>query len=379
MVGSTGTVVTVYRSLADMPPGTLALFRDSAGTEAPGGLTWYRLLAQDAMSLGQQTFFYVVSGGPEDKPLAVLPMRMTAPSRWSFRPRGPQTLATMWTSHCHPVIADSVEDPAPLLRALIAAIVAEPACDGIKLDPLAREEPIFDLLRDACRQAGLVVQAFFSFSNWYLEVGGRSADAFFADLPPRLSHTIAQKTRRLTATGRSRIQVFTGSEDIETAVADCERVYRTGWQSAERYQGFLPGLMRACANQGWLRLGLLYVDEEPGAVQFWIVLGRSALVFSQAYDERFAKLSLGTVLMAHMMRRAIDVDRVEVVDCLQGDDAYKREWMSHRRERWGLLAMNPRTPRGILGILRHVTGRFVKRALLTPLRLLKRLVRRGRR
>ncbi len=81
MVGSTGPVVTVYRSLADMPPAAVALFRDSVGTEAPGGLTWYRLLAQDAMSLGQQTFFYVASaGGPEGAPLAVLPMRMTAPS-----------------------------------------------------------------------------------------------------------------------------------------------------------------------------------------------------------------------------------------------------------------------------------------------------------
>ena len=123
MVGSTGTVVTVFRSLADMPPAALALFRDSVGTEAPGGLTWHRLLAQDAMSLGQQTFFYVISaGGPDGKPLAVLPMRMTAPSRRSFRPRGPQTLATMWTTHCHPLLADSVEDPAPLLRDLIAAM-----------------------------------------------------------------------------------------------------------------------------------------------------------------------------------------------------------------------------------------------------------------
>jgi hypothetical protein len=37
MVGSTGTVVTVYRSLADMPPAALALFRDSVGTERPAG------------------------------------------------------------------------------------------------------------------------------------------------------------------------------------------------------------------------------------------------------------------------------------------------------------------------------------------------------
>ena len=73
------------------------------------------------------------------------------------------------------------------------------------------------------------------------------------------------------------------------------------------------------------------------------------------------------------MEHVLDVDKVREVDYLTGDDKYKQDWMSHRRERWGILAMNPRTVRGALAILRHIGGRAVKRAVQSaikrPLRL----------
>jgi len=56
---------------------------------------------------------------------------------------------------------------------------------------------------------------------------------------------------------------------------------------------------------------------------------------------------------------------VTEVDYLSGDDGYKKDWMSQRRERWGILALNPRTPRGVLAIARHVGGRAVKRVALS--------------
>jgi CelD/BcsL family acetyltransferase involved in cellulose biosynthesis len=49
-----------------------------------------------------------------------------------------------------------------------------------------------------------------------------------------------------------------------------------------------------------------------------------------AYDEQYAKLSIGTVLTT-LMPYVIDVDRVRIVDYLSGDDEYKRTWLSHRR------------------------------------------------
>ena len=98
--------------------------------------------------------------------------------------------------------------------------------------------------------------------------------------------------------------------------------------------------------------------------RLWIVHGGVASIYKLAYDERFAGLSVGTVLTARLMEHVIDGDGVRVVDYLTGDDAYKSSWMSHCRERRGLMAFNRRTPRGLLAAARHIGGRAAKRAAL---------------
>ena len=137
----------------------------------------------------------------------------------------------------------------------------------------------------------------------------------------------------------------------------------------EPYPDFMSGLIRTSAENGWLRLGIAYVDGQPAAAQLWLVVEGQASIYKMAYDERYAKLSVGTVLSSVLMEHVIDTDKVEVVDYLTGDDSYKRDWMSHRRERWGLVAYNPRTPRGLLAAARNRAGKAAKR--------LVSLVRRG--
>jgi CelD/BcsL family acetyltransferase involved in cellulose biosynthesis len=51
------------------------------------------------------------------------------------------------------------------------------------------------------------------------------------------------------------------------------------------------------------------------------------------------------------------------VDYLTGDDGYKKDWMSDRRERFGVSALNRRTVKGLALIARHFAARLVKRAL----------------
>src|SRR5437879_2639242 len=230
----------------------------------------------------------------------------------------------------------------------------------------------FSELVEAFKAAGFVVQTYFSFGNWYLPVNGRSFAQYSESLPSVLKNTLNRKRKKLEKTGRAKIEIVTGGPSLDAAIDAYMKVYLSSWKQPEPHPEFVPGLIRTCSAMGALRLGIVYVDGGPAAAQLWIVHHGNALIYKLAYDERFGELSVGTTLSATLFQHALDVDKVTEVDYLSGDDAYKKDWMSHRRERWGILALNPRTPRGVLAIARHVGGRAVKRAALSMARSLQR-------
>ena len=237
----------------------------------------------------------------------------------------------------------------------LAAILAADVAGYSKLAG-ADEERTLARLR-ALRSEGFLVDRFFSFGNWYVNVGSRT----FAQYVEGRPRTGARQRKKLLSSPRFRYWLVTQPQEVERAMADYERVYRSSWKTGEPYPAFMPGLARRCAERGWLRLGIAYLDGEPAAAQLWIVADATASIFKVAYDQRFAKESVGTLLTSLIMEHVIDRDKVAVVDYLTGDDGYKKDWMSQRRERWGIVAFNPRTVRGLLLAARHFGGRAVRR------------------
>jgi hypothetical protein len=293
--------------------------------------------------------------------LAILPLRLARrSSRWTGS-RQVLSLSNYYTSLYAPGVADLGHDPGASVGALIREVCrTSPICDTIQLSPLPEEDPVFSHLCEALRKEGMVVKTYFSFGNWYLPVDGRTFEQYLGSIPSILRNTLNRKSRRLAASGRATLRIVTGGDEVESGIADYERVYAASWKVPEPHPRFMAGLIRTCADLGWLRLGLLHVDGEPAAAQVWIVNGGTASIYKLAYQDRFADLSVGSLLTAHLMRHAIDVDKVATVDYLTGDDAYKKDWMSHRRERWGILALNPRTVKGLKGIARHAGGRVIR-------------------
>ena len=76
-----------------------------------------------------------------------------------------------------------------------------------------------------------------------------------------------------------------------------------------------------------------------------------------AHDEAFKAHSPGTVLTALMLRHLLDQEHVAAIDFGRGDDAYKQGWATQRRQRIGLLLVNPWRPAGAATLLRHIAGR----------------------
>ena len=112
-----------------------------------------------------------------------------------------------------------------------------------------------------------------------------------------------------------------------------------------------------------MRLGLLTLEETPLAAQFWVVQDGCATVLKLAHDEASRALSPGTVLTALMIRHMLENEDVSSLDFGRGDDDYKKDWTSQRRQRIGFLLADPRSLRGGAAILRHVAGMARRRYL----------------
>ncbi len=225
----------------------------------------------------------------------------------------------------------------------------------IDLQPLDAEGEFLFSIERALRDEGYATHRYFCFGNWYLKLDGRSFSAYYdATVPSRVRNTIRRARKKFDEAGGWDMRIETrDSPQLEQAIAEFDTVYRKSWKVPEPFPEFMPNLIRTAAAQGWLRLGVLRLAGQPIAAQLWLVHEGRALIYKLAYDEAFKRQSAGSVLTHELMRHTIDVDGVAEVDYLTGDDAYKADWMSDRRERVGLLAFNLRRPQGLLSAARH--------------------------
>ena len=228
------------------------------------------------------------------------------------------------------------------------------------LTPLSLEDPFFEAARDSLRAAGCLVQPYFRFGNWYLQVRGRTFAQYLEGMPGRMRSTLTRKSKKLRARPDVTIEVIQEPARVAEAVDAYEAIYTKSWKQDEPHKDFIREIALRFAEQGWLRLGLVRLAGQPAAAQIWFVRQGTASIFKLAYDPAFTEHSVGSVLTMKLMEHALDVDRVTVVDYLCGDDDYKRDWMSDRRERWGMRA-SPWLSLVGMSEATHIVGSRLKR------------------
>lgn len=237
----------------------------------------------------------------------------------------------------------------------------KPRSPQIALSPMDTAAPFYKGLVEELLAARYVVDDFFCFGNWYLQVANRSFEEYAQTLPAALRNSIGRGQKRLTRQGEWDIHIQRqAGEDLQAALEAFVQVYQRSWKQPEPHPHFIPQLVRMAAGFGWLRLGILTLQGQAIAAQLWLVKDGKASIFKLAYAEGFERFSAGSVLTHALMHHVIDTDRVREVDYLTGDDAYKRDWMSHRRERRGIIAFDLRTVAGLWEALRHFAGKRLK-------------------
>ena len=273
----------------------------------------------------------------ENKVMAILPLIKSAGKTW-------YSLKHRYTPLYSLLLADNDlnQHQQRVLACLVQGLSQLPI-SGLLLEPVADNDRNLDGLQHVMEAAGFSCDRVFRFYNWILRVQGQSFEDYMAARPAKLRNTIARKTRKLEREHGYEIRLFTGDE-VPQKMSDYYTVYNASWKAYEQYAGFVDDMVARFSKVGWSRLAILYIKGKPVAAQLWFVHHGKASIFRLSYDEEWKKYSPGSILTRFLMEYVIDTDKVEEIDFLFGNDAYKQEWMSDRRERFALSCVKSAKP-----------------------------------
>lgn len=343
--------LTIYNNFSDLPDSLSQLFTTAEEKSIFFSQHWFELLANTCLANHERVRVYAVFDDNE-KPLACLPC---------YHVEGQKHLHALENFYSSLFALIGQNDAA---MQHIAEYLGEEKWHSITLKPMPQDET-FSRFQQELHKVGFKTQGFFCFGNWYLRMQGRNFDDYYNALSSKLKNTIKRRHKKLDKETQNRIELIRGDSDLDKYIEDFISIYNRSWKEPEPFVDFIPNFIRLCQRQGWLRMGFVYVDDKPAAAQLWTVHAGIAYIYKLAYDEAFSRYSTGSILTKHLMQWVIDEDKVEEVDYLTGDDNYKKDWMSHRRERWGIAAYNIRTIKGLYLAAVNIGGQKLKRLFVS--------------
>lgn len=352
------STVTAHPSIAAAHAALGASLDDEAVDDVHFTWAWFEALQHGGLDPGTRVIVLAAQDTQAGSALC-LPLLVAERDAAAVLGGAVTSLNNFYTSLFGPIAADA-DCTVHRLRSLIQELRRLPVPNQVlRLQPLDQDSAFYRNMIEALRLEGYTVDSFFCFGNWHLKVAGRSFDDYFVSVPSQIRKNVIRSRKKLEEHGAWELRIVTEPGDaLEESIRDYETVYAASWKVPEPFTGFVPGLIRAAASRGWLRLGIVRLDGEAIASQIWLVRHRRALIYKMAYAEAHKRWSSGSVLSAALMRHVIDVDGVTEVDYLTGDDKYKADWMSHRRERRGLVAFRLVSPQGLLSAARHFLARW---------------------
>ena len=269
------------------------------------------------------------------------------------------SMSNFYTAYCDPIIDPSL-DYAEIIKEMLRPLVSGRYCQ-LDFGPILRDGQ-FRALIGALEELGCYTEPYFKFANWVYACGEMSFVEYFQQRPGKLKSTIKRKTKKIEKDPTFELKLLSDPEAVDSAMSDYEAVYALSWKQSEPYPQFIRQFVQHASRQGWVKLGVVYLEGKPVASQLWFVKDKVASIFKLAYDPAYRATSAGSVLSGKLFESVIDDDSVEIIDYLTGDDAYKRDWMSERRQLWGVRAYPRRSLIGrVKAILAAAKGSLRRR------------------
>ncbi len=260
-------------------------------------------------------------------------------------------------------------DPDVVAR-MLGALKDSRAWDVLDLRNLPGDSTTIEYIRMACRATGYRVIVRSQFVCPSLMIRGQEQSA----------HEIANKASlrrrhlRLQRMGQLSYRDLTAAADVLPLLDLFFDQHVARWQRTDT-----PSLFREAANRtfyreltkrldgtGWLMFSLVELDGAPIAIHFGFDYNESLIWYKPSFDPALAARSPGLVLVRHLIRRAVDLNRREF-DFTVGREAFKLRFSNFARKTVQVQVFRDparyafeRSKLGVLDTVRRVTATWGK-------------------
>jgi len=240
---------------------------------------------------------------------------------------------------------DHLDVPA-LPEADLAAVV--PALTSLDWDVmilgnLAPDAPNAARLAAALRRRGCATRRDALWSCPYLELPS-SWEEYLTSLSATRRQTLRRKERNLRRDHAVRVTDY-GMERLDEGWRRLVGLHEQRWGGAGSFSDPRVERLHRCfarelGRRGQLWLTTLDLDGEPAAAWYGFANHETVYFYQSGRDPRCEDRSVGVLLMATMIRRAIERG-YRWFDFLRGDEAYKVQWTPSQRVTGEVVAFRP--------------------------------------
>ncbi|TFH12487.1 MAG: GNAT family N-acetyltransferase [Nitrosomonadales bacterium] len=348
-----------YSNFDQLPSHCLELLAEVEHTNFFFGRGWFENFSRNTIDPTAQIHIYTVEDNTAARPKAraVLFMRSAAGQAGSLFERkfcGSNSISSM-TAHqtlfFAPAIRETDDQYSEVISALIGSICKDDrSWDVIDLNFLDPNSRVYGALIQALKRFGLSLREYYWRACICEDVSNTTYANYLASRSKAVKKTYVYKQRKLAKTEKTRFEMITGGENLESGIEDYEHVLANSWKGAEPFPNHAAGLIRAAAAAGALRLGLYYIENTPVATHLWIVTSGRATICKHHHDSKYDKESVGAILTMRMFEYAIDTEKVHTIDFGVGDEPAKRYWLNEEESICGVVAFNDRSLRGLMSL-----------------------------
>jgi CelD/BcsL family acetyltransferase involved in cellulose biosynthesis len=194
----------------------------------------------------------------------------------------------------------------------------------------------------------------------FISLAPRTWEDYLGSLGREHRYNFRRRLRQLREESELRLERVSNEERRREAMAILFDLHERRWKDRGGSDAFPrrdvvrfhEEMSRLALDRGWLRLFVLWVSGEPAAALYGFRYQGTFSFYQSGFDPRFARRSVGLVMMGLAIQSAFEEGAVEF-DFLHGAEGYKFLWARDRRH---LMRMEVDPPGAYARVLRAAIG-----------------------